>query len=88
MLGFYQSPFVESVFMWRFLEIGINTSHLCLQILVVEVGQLLVVEAEVVSQADQQDHVLWDPPMSFFLREVFLVYIDLGSFYWAFLEID
>ena len=42
--------------MWRFLEIGINTSHLCLQILVVEVGQLLVVEAEVVSQADQQDH--------------------------------
>ena len=58
MLGFYQSPFVESVFMWRFLEIGINTSHLCLQILVVEVGQLLVVEAEVVSQADQQDHGL------------------------------
>ena len=56
MLGFYQSPFVESAFMWRFLEIGINTSHLCLQILVVEVGQLLVVEAEVVSQADQQDH--------------------------------
>jgi hypothetical protein len=55
---------------------------------VAEVVQLLIVETEVVSQADQQDHVLWDPPMSFFLREVFLVYIDLGSFYWAFLEID
>ena len=42
--------------MWRFLEIGINTSHLCLHFRVVDVGQLLVLEAEVVSQADQQDH--------------------------------
>ena len=88
MFGFYQSPLVELVIIWRFLEIGTDISHLCLHFIVAEVVQLLIVETEVVSQADQQDHVLWDPPMSFFLREVFLVYIDLGSFYWAFLEID
>ena len=56
MLGFYQSPLVESVFIWRFLEIGTDISHLCLHFIVAEVVQLLIVETEVVSQADQQDH--------------------------------
>ena len=32
--------------------------------------------------------VLGDPPRGFFLRENVLVYIDLGSLYWAILEID